>query len=134
MPTSINISHITYRVWDLEKSVEFFTKLLGFYEQTRGNIVYVGIGDTLVELGRAGEGEGEQDQDPNSYAFGVAVENLDELIASLEASGVKVVKPIWSAISFWGRQAVVAAPGGPQIALREWRAPDGPHFTEWHPE
>jgi predicted enzyme related to lactoylglutathione lyase len=132
--TSINISHITYRVWDRDKAVEFFTKTLGFYDQTRGNIVYVGIGDTLIELGSAEQGEAEKEQDPNRYVFGVAVENLEELVEELVASGIKVVKPMWSAMSFWGKQAVIDTPGGPQIALREWRTPDGPHFTEWHPE
>jgi predicted enzyme related to lactoylglutathione lyase len=132
--TSINISHITYRVWDLDRCAEFFTKTLGFYEQRRGNILYLGIGDTLIELGAAEEGEAAKQQDPNRYVFGVAVENLEELVESLVASGVKVVKPLWSAMSFWGKQAVIDTPGGPQIALREWRAPDGPHFADWHPE
>lgn len=134
MATSINISHITYRVWDLERSIEFFTKTLGFYEQRRARIVYLGIGDTLIELGVAEEGESIRQQDPNRYAFGVAVEDIETLVESLVASGVRIVKPIWRANSFWGKQAVIDTPGGPQIALREWRAPDGPHFTAWSPE
>jgi hypothetical protein len=36
--------------------------------------------------------------------------------------------------SVWARQVVVRDPGGPSIALREWRAPDGPYFTDWYPE
>ena len=134
LATSINISHITYRVWYIDTCAEFFTKQLGFYEQRRGNILYLGIGDTMIELGPAEEGEAAKQQDPNRYVFGVAVENLEELVESLVASGVEVVKPIWSAMSFWGKQAVIDTPGGPQIALREYRAQDGPHFSDWHPE
>jgi hypothetical protein len=44
------------------------------------------------------------------------------------------MRPIWKTRSVWGRQAVIQDPGGPSIALREWRAPDGPYVTGWYPE
>lgn len=68
------------------------------------------------------------------YVLGIEVEDLEETLRVLVEKGVKVVKPIFTPISFWGRQAVIDMPGGPQIALREYRSPDGLHFTEWHPE
>jgi hypothetical protein len=55
-------------------------------------------------------------------------------MAELHARGIETVRPIWNTRSLWARQAVVRDPGGPSIALREWRAPDGPYFTGWYPE
>ncbi len=66
--------------------------------------------------------------------FGVPVENLDEAIRECEENGSKVTKQPFKPTSFWGRQAVVSVPGGMPVAFREWRAPDGPHFLDWHPE
>jgi predicted enzyme related to lactoylglutathione lyase len=68
------------------------------------------------------------------YAVGMAVDDLDATLAELQAKGVEIVREPWQARTFWGRQAVIRDPGGASIALREWRAPDGPHFTGWHPE
>ena len=131
MTRAINVSHITYRAWDVDKCVKFFTDVLGFCEQRRGGIVYVGIGDTWVELGSATAAPGSppEESEGSPYVFGVAVNDLDETLEAALAGGATVVRPIWSAISFWGRQAAIAPPGGPGIALREWRSPDGPHYT-----
>ena len=127
------ISHIPYRAWDREKSFDFFVSTLGFYPQVRGTIMYAGAGDTLVEF-MAAEPGAESEPRGERYVLGLEVDDLDEMVRSLEAKGVKVVKPIFKPISFWGRQAVIDVPGGPQIALREYRHPDGPHFAGWNPE
>ena len=141
-----NVSHIIYPVTDVDKSVHFLTNVLGFYLQRRGQATYVGIGETLLELvGMQGAVASYVDavrriadpqgvERPTVYVFGLVVDNLDEAIRDLEAKGVEVVRPIWNARTFWGRQAVIKDPGGQQIALREYRAPDGPHFEDWHPE
>ena len=71
---------------------------------------------------------------PTLYLFGLAVDNLDEALKVVQVHGGEIVRPIWNARTFWGRQAVIKDPGGQQIALREWRAPDGPHFQGWQPE
>jgi catechol 2,3-dioxygenase-like lactoylglutathione lyase family enzyme len=140
-----NVSHIIYPVTDREKSVDFLTNALGFYLHRRGQTTYLGAGDTLLELvgiqgsvasyleavRRIAEPEGAER--PTVYMFGVEVDNLDEALQAVEAKGGEV-RPVWQARTFWGRQAVIKDPGGQQIALREYHAPDGPHFEGWHPE
>ena len=141
-----NVSHIIYPVTDLEKSIDFLTNALGFYRQRRGQTTYLGIGDTLLELVQ-GQGttagyveavrriaEPEGAERPTLYLLGLAVDDLDEALRVVQEHGGEVVRPIWNARTFWGRQAVIKDPGGQQIALREWRPPDGPHFQGWQPE
>ncbi len=141
-----NVSHIIYPVTDLERSVDFLTSALGFYVQKRGQTTYLGAGETLLELvqprgsiaayieavRQVAEPTGAER--PVMYLFGLAVDDLDAALAAVEEHGGEIVRPIWQARTFWGRQAVIKDPGGAQIALREWRAPDGPHFQGWHPD
>jgi predicted enzyme related to lactoylglutathione lyase len=125
-----NISHVLYPVADVDTSVDFLKNTLGLYAQPRGSTVYMGLGDTLLEVVKA-----EPGVEPTTlYAVGMAVDDLDATLAELQAKGVEIVREPWQARTFWGRQAVIRDPGGASIALREWRAPDGPHFTGWHPE
>jgi predicted enzyme related to lactoylglutathione lyase len=123
-----NVSHILYPVNDLARSMEFLSKTLGFYVQQRGSTTYLGCGDTLLELVQAQEGR----EPATLYAVGLAVEHLDDALRELQSQGIEIVREPWNARTFWGRQAVIRDPGGANIALREWRAPDGPHFTGWH--
>jgi predicted enzyme related to lactoylglutathione lyase len=125
-----NVSHILYPVNDVARSVEFLSKTLGLYVQERGSTTYLGCGDTLLEVVQA-----PAEREPTTlYAVGLAVESLDEALRELQSQGVEIVREPWNARTFWGRQAVIRDPGGANIALREWRAPDGPHFTGWRPE
>lgn len=125
------ISHIPYHAWDRDKSFEFFVETLGFYPHIRGNSLYCGMGDVLIELFRAEPRETE----PTAleYAFGIEVSDLEATIAELEANGTRVLRPIFTPLSFYGRQAVIEVPGGPPIAIRDYRDDDGPHFTGWKP-
>ena len=128
-----NVSHITYPTTDFDKSLDFLTKTMGFYLQQRGTTTYVGIGDTLFELSRRTAMVTDTER-PTAYLLGLVVDDLDAAIADLTAKGIEVTRPIWKARTFYGKQAVVQDPGGPQLALREYREPDGPHFMGWQPE
>jgi predicted enzyme related to lactoylglutathione lyase len=128
-----NVSHITYPTTDIDKSVDFLTNTMGFYRQQRGSTTYVGIGETLFELGRRDNIPVDPER-PTAYLLGVVVDDLDAAIADLTAKGIEVTRPIWKARTFYGRQAVIRDPAGPQLALREYREPDGPHFMGWQPE
>ena len=128
-----NVSHITYPTTDYDKTLDFLTNTLGGYLQQRGSTTYVGIGDTLLELSRRETIPPDPDR-PIGYIFGVVVDDLDAAITDLTAKGIEVTRPIWKARTFYGRQAVIRDPGGTQIALREYREPDGPHFMGWQPE
>ena len=125
-----NVSHILYPVNDRARSIEFLSKTLGLYVQERGSTTYLGCGDVLLEVVQAQAGR----EPATLYAVGLAVDDLDAALAELKAQGVEIVREPWNARTFWGRQAVIRDPGGNNIALREWRKPDGPHFDGWHPE
>jgi catechol 2,3-dioxygenase-like lactoylglutathione lyase family enzyme len=125
-----NVSHVLYPVSDMDKSVDFLTNVLGGFLQRRGQTIHIAFGQTLLELVPA-----PSQAEPHPwYAVGLAVTDLDAAMAELQARVIETVRPIWKTRSVWGRQAVVRDPGGPSIALREWRAPDGPYFTGWYPE
>ncbi len=128
-----NVSHITYPTLDMDKSLDFLVNTMGFFRQQRGTTTYVGIGDVLFELSRRNQLPVDPDR-PDAYLLGLVVDDLDATIADLTAKGVAVTRPIWKARTFYGRQAVVQDPGGPQLALREYREPDGPHYMGWKPE
>ena len=131
-----NVSHVYYSVWDLDKTIDFFTKALGCsllrrYSTSPGReSAYITIGDTLIELSMAAEGTPR----PSRNIIGLAVDDLDQALADLQAKGVEVATAPFAARTFWGRQAVIKDPNGHQIALREWRAPDGPHYPDWKPD
>jgi predicted enzyme related to lactoylglutathione lyase len=127
------VSHVIYRVWDRERAAAFLVEALGGTLQPRGNIVYVTFGETLIEMVRE-DPASEADAESERYIFGLVVDDLEMAIGELEAKGSKVVRRMDAPSSFWGRQAVITVPGGAPVALREWRAPDGPHFTGWRPE
>jgi len=130
---AINVSHITYPTTDVEKSVDFLVNTMGFYRQQRGTTTYVGIGDTLFELGKRDAIPVDPER-PTAYLLGLVVDDLDAAMAELADKGIEVTRPIWQARTFYGRQAVIREPGGIQLALREYREPDGPHYTGWRPE
>ena len=125
-----NVSHVLYPVSDMDRSIDFLTNVLGGFLQRRGQTIHIAFGQTLLELTQAPP----EAEAASSYAVGLAVTDLDGAMAELQSRGIETVRPIWKTRSVWGRQAVVRDPGGPSIALREWRAPDGPYFTGWYPE
>jgi len=148
-----SITNIEFHVQDLDASIEFFTKTLGFYLQRRthregrlsdvgnarerGEHVFVGLGDTWVELMPPPSDVPqdlpyEQRQRPN-YVFAVEVEDLDSAVEELKGLGIKVGPINEHLQSFWGRQALAElGPLGQPIALREFRSPDNTRYTEWH--
>ena len=133
----VSFSHINRRVRDLDVTIAFYVDLLGFYllrRYTRSGreAAYIGLGDLLFELGVA-QSDAELPRDGMDGRLGLAVTGLDGTLAGLRAKGVEVVEEPREAQTFWGRQAAIKDPDGYVIALREWRAPDGPHFSGWQP-
>jgi catechol 2,3-dioxygenase-like lactoylglutathione lyase family enzyme len=150
-----SITNIEYQVQDLEASIEFFTSTLGFYVQRRvhkggrladtgnasqrGEHVFVGLGETWVELLPPPQGiEPGTDyalrQRPN-YVFAVAVDDIDQAMRDLEAKGIELGTVLEHPQSFWGRQVIInPGPIGQPIALRAFRHPDNTRFMDWHPD
>lgn len=95
------LSHIAIRVTDLDRSVEFYTHVLGFdvFDDLRHDPklprVFGVIGGTAIELvkldGKSPRAEGNP---PGLAAFALTVEDMDATFASLKAHGiVNVDKP-----------------------------------------
>lgn len=150
-----SITNIEYMVQDLERSIEFFRDTLGFYVQRRthksgrlselgtaaerGEHVFVGLGDTWIELNAPAQGV-----DPTldyslrekpRYVFAVAIDDLDDAIRQLTMAGIQTRPILEHPQSYWGRQLLVnPGPVGQPFVLREFRAPDGPQFMDWHPD
>jgi predicted enzyme related to lactoylglutathione lyase len=127
------VSHVLYRIYDRDAASKFFVQAFGCELMERGPVIYAVVGDVLIEMGRTDPAVRE-DALGDRYMFGVSVDNLEDAIRECEQHGSQVTKPIFTPVSFWGRQAVVSVPGGVPVALREWRTPDGPQFRGWHPE
>jgi catechol 2,3-dioxygenase-like lactoylglutathione lyase family enzyme len=145
--------NIEYHVQDLERSIDFFTNTLGFTLQRRthksgvladigdaaerGEHVFVGIGDTWVELMPPPKDVPqdlpyEERKRPN-YVFAVEVEDLDQATGEATVLGIPVGPVLEHPASFWGRQAIITpGPLGQPIALREFRAPDNTRYQDWH--
>jgi lactoylglutathione lyase len=135
-----SFSHIYLPVRDVDQSIDFYTKNLGFrllrkYRMGEGGNVsaYLEIGDVLLELTQSRlPTPGDEGQvEPR---IGITVTDMDEAIGDLKAAGVEVAREPYDARTFWGRQAMVKDPSGYGISLREWQAPDGPHYDGWQPK
>ncbi len=131
------VSHIYYRVRDVEESIEFYTKNLGFTllrkYLTNGRLsAYVELDGVLLEFGVPAD-LSELPGERTIRRIGIAVDDMDAALADLTSKGVEVVREPWDATTFWGRQAVIRDPSGYEVSLREWSAPDGPTFEGWTP-
>jgi len=132
------ISHVPYRVKDLDESIEFYTKLLGFQLVRRWKMdgresAYLGLGGVLLEMSGGGNAADFPDGRPGGRRLGLAVSDLDAVIADLTGKGVKIGYEPYEARTFWGRQGGIVEPSGFVISLRQWREPDNPSFEGWQP-
>src|SRR6185437_15232780 len=126
-------SHVYLPVPDVEAAIAFYTGNLGFRLQRRWQAAdgaaaaYLELGGVLLELLPSTEAiQGER-------RFGLVVDDLAATLDELRSHGVAVAGEPFTPRSFWGRQATIRDPFGYIVALREWRAPDGPRFDGWHP-
>lgn len=130
------IDHVHVIATDIDKSVEFYTKVLGFYLSRRltmngRDTAYVGLGDVLLELHPPPRGTTEIPAGA-LRPLGLTVSNMDDAVAHLREHGVEVME-IRDGWTFVGRHATMKDPSGLVIELREWYAPDGPRNRDWQP-
>lgn len=135
-----SFSHVYLPVPNIDAALQFYTSNLGFRLlrkwQTAGGpaAAYAELGGVLLEITHSSIAPGGQpDEGRADQRFGLTVDDLDSVLSELRGRGVEVVTEPFDPRSFWGRQAVIRDPFGYRIALREWRAPDGPRFDGWQP-
>ena len=134
--------HIYLPVKNIDETIAFYTERLGFSEFRRWSMgpgrdaAYLRLGDILLELSVPAQGGALPAETGRIEArFGLTVDHLDETLDELRRQGVEVLpEGATPPRSFSGRQVRIKDPSGWQIALREWRAPDGPHYTGWQPQ
>lgn len=134
-----SFSHVYLPVPDVDAAVRFYTSNLGFRLLRKWRAgdgpeaAYAELGGILLEIiqtpASATVWEGARDE----RRFGLVVDDLDAVLAELKANGVEVASEPFEPRSFWGRQAAIRDPFGYAVALREWRAPDGPRYDDWQP-
>ncbi|HLZ71437.1 MAG TPA: VOC family protein [Dehalococcoidia bacterium] len=124
-------SHVYLPVPDVEAAIGLYTETLGFRLQRRWQTAdgaaaaYLELGGVLLEVLPSVAGvQGER-------RFGLVVDDLDATLAELRGKGVEIAGEPFTPRSFWGRQATIRDPFGYVVALRKWRAPDGPRFAGW---
>ena len=136
------IDHVHVTTFDMDRSIDFYTNVLGFHflrrvefgpEDNRRELAYVGLGDILLELLPPPPGV-DVVVGTAQRPLALTVTDVDAVIADLEAKGVEVTTQPRPGFSFYGVTAVVTDPSGLAIELREWRGGDGPHFMDWQPE
>ena len=139
MAKATSFSHIYLPVNDVDQSIEFYTQNLGFklfrkYRMNAGGnaSAYVELGGVLLELTQS-RVPLPRDPERTEARIGLTVDDIDAVMAGLQAKGVEVERPVFDARTFWGKQAMVKDPSGNGISLREWEAPDDPYYPDWKP-
>jgi glyoxylase I family protein len=122
------IDHVEIVASDFERSLTFYTEILGFSVKQRMSveaapleeIAYLSLGDTVLELMRVA---GAASPAVPSWQVGyrmmaLEVEDMDRAVAYLQGKGVPVV---WGPVALGSsKRAEIVDPDGLGIELRQW--------------
>lgn len=132
----LGIDHVHVAASDMDASINFYTEKLGFRllrrisfgpPDSRRELAYVGFGDLLLELVPPGP------MAASARPFALTVNEIENTVEELRSRGVEIKEEVRDSFSFKGLTAVIKDPAGLDIELRQWEAPDGPHYRDWHP-
>ena len=121
------IGHVAIKVTDLERSLDFYVKKLGFAEMMRLNkddgsvwLVYLRITDEqYLEVFPGAENDRAPGWDANGLNHVcLTVENIDPVLAQLERARLPLLLPLKTAVD-GNRQAWLEDPDGNRIELME---------------
>src|SRR5262245_22359863 len=103
MATVSSFSHIYLPVNDVDKSIEFYTQNLGFklfrkYRMNAGGSpsAYVEMGGVLLELTQS-RVPLPRDPERTEPRIGLTVDDIEAVMADLQAKGVEVERPVFDA-------------------------------------
>ena len=122
------IDHVEIVPSDFEKTIEFYTDILGFKVKTRRKIdrdpiqeiIFIELGDTDIELISI------RDPAPKSAAewevgyisMAIEVEEMDSAIEFLKTKGVEIAREPY--LIGTSKRAEIKDPDGLTIELRQW--------------
>lgn len=141
------IDHIEVVTEDLEKSIEFYTHVLGFKlarrisygsEENARQIAYVTLGNVALELQGPVKRRPDQGDPADSGRVGVRLVALrvDDMMKTLEylkSKGIEASSGPNPGGSFYGLRAEIKDPNGIAIELREWQENDSLSSPHWQP-
>ncbi len=122
------IDHVELIPSDFEKTISFYTDILGFQVKERmavdmpplRGIIYLTLGDTMVEFLDV---DGPDPAPANPWTVGynaiaIEVENMDEAVEFLKGKGIEMA---WGPVNIGGPiRAEIRDPDGRTIELRQW--------------
>ena len=120
------IDHVELATGDLNRAIEFYTKIIGFTLYNRERIsadfelAYLKLGNTMLELMQANRPilQATDEWRLGVKLFALEVDNMDEEIDRLKSKGVEISRPP----KFLGhsKRAEIKDPDGVSIELRQW--------------
>jgi glyoxylase I family protein len=121
------IDHVEIIPSDLEKSIKFYTEVLGFKLKERfkvespplEEVAFLQLGDTMLEFLKVKDPAATSEEWQVGYKrMALEVEYMDKAVVYLASKGIK---PIWDPIDLGkSKRAEVKDPDGLSIELRQW--------------
>ena len=140
------VDHVEVVTPDLDRSIDFYTKALGFKltrrvayppagpGEPRREIAYLTLGGLMLEfIAREGAPAG---RDPDQAGVKLVALRVDDMAGTLEELGRHGVEASWGpnpGATFDGLRAEIRDPHGNAIELREWRNGDSADHEGWQP-
>ena len=121
------IDHVEIIPSDLEKSIKFYTEVLGFKLKERlkvesplvEEVAFLQLGDTMLEFLKVKNPTTTSEQWQVGYRrMALEIENMDKALVYLASKGIK---PTWGPVDLGkSKRAEVKDPDGLSIELRQW--------------
>ena len=121
------IDHVEIIPSDIEKSIKFYTEVLGFKLKERfkvespplEEVAFLQLGDTMLEFLKVKNPTPVSEQWQIGYKrMALEVANMDKALVYLASKGIK---PIWGPVDLGkSKRAEVKDPDGLSIELRQW--------------
>lgn len=122
------IDHVEILPSDIERTISFYTDILGFTLKERfpvkapglKEVVFLTLGDTMLELlGAENPSHMPECTSPVGYArLALEVDNMDQAVEYLRSKGVEIT---WGPMDLGtSKRAEILDPDGLSIELRQW--------------
>ena len=140
------VDHVEVVTPDMDRSIEFYTKVLGFKLARRvaypaagsaaapREIAYLTLGDVMLEF--LGGGTDAVQRDPNQIGVklvALRVDDMEKTLQEFRGHGVEPSAGPNPGATFDGMRAEIKDPHGNSIELREWRNDDRADNPGWQP-